>query len=62
MAIAQAAGRNGVLPIAQCRFSTPRADFLIRRHAHLTRASIVFRKKLDCRIKSGNDGQTILPR
>jgi hypothetical protein len=40
--------RNAVLAL--------RADFLSVVMPGLTRASIVFRKKLDCRIKSGDDG------
>jgi hypothetical protein len=27
-----------------------------------TRASIIFRRKLDCRVKPGNDGETAIPR
>jgi hypothetical protein len=37
---------NGVLPIAQCRSSNPRALLM----PGLDPGTIVFRKKLDCRV------------
>jgi hypothetical protein len=52
-AIAQDAVSNGVLPSAQRRFSTPRALVMPGLDTGIHRLA----KKLDCRVKPGNDGQ-----
>jgi hypothetical protein len=45
-------GGNGVLPILQCRFSNPRALVMPGLDPGIHRL-----QKMDCRIKSGNDGK-----
>jgi hypothetical protein len=52
-AIAQDTVSNGVLPSAQCRFSNPRALVMPWLDPGIHRLG----KKLDCRVKPGNDGQ-----